>query len=325
MKRNRNLAHAFVASLGLLTLVSCTPGFEKWFKEQERIPHILVNVTEHNTDCEVSGAHITLANSPLSYETNWYGWCRLNKENGDSVSLRIVRDRFSPLDTILHFTDAVCDTFRLQIVRISADSSLDRSVSCAFRSGWEDAEQELHSDNASIFEAGGLRHTFLNVDKETGLPLRGNFSCMVDSRILGFAQGHNSKIIDWISQHGLPSNSKKRWFSIINDPHLFFDSLKTQGSVALLLKDSLGISSPSNSIKLTMVGESAKPDHSATLKIANLASNQVNWELISDDQKFAKVEVAWGPSDSRLVIIRTPKHWFIFNLQPVELLNHLWD
>jgi hypothetical protein len=313
-----------LAIVALLCL-GCTPSWDKWYEEQEKIPHAIIVVTQQSSDCKVCGVLIQVRGVDSTYQTDRYGECRIEGVMGKSLVLALSRERFAPLDTLVRFSNSTCDTIRLRMTRVSVDSSLDRSVSCAYRSGWEDAEQSLQTGNAYMFYGGGLRRGFMNVDHETGLPLRGNFTCLIDDYIIDFATGHNENIHQWIALHGLPPNSKKNWFEIISNPKLCFDSLSKTNSTVTLLKDSPQLTSPDSAFEISLLSDSKKPVHCATLRIANRLAGSAQSDMIWDDKKFSIVQIAWGPAESKLVIVRTPKQYFVFDLVHCEMLNLVWD
>lgn len=79
-----------------------------------------------------------------------------------------------------------------------------------YREGRAEADRELEQGRATLY-IYGHRLSFDNLDRETGLPYNAIAGCVIDSGLVGRADGHDDRIKESIAAHGLPANSFKRW------------------------------------------------------------------------------------------------------------------
>jgi hypothetical protein len=318
----------FPAFVGLI-LLSCVsytrvPSFEDWYRERETTPHAVFLLTDSSNGCEVYGAKIRFVGIDSVFTSYGGGECRVYGHMGRTWTVHISRERFLPIDTTIALKDVVSDTIAIRMVRTSQDSLLHEPVTCAYRSGWENAERAIQENDAYIYLRGGLRREFLDVDTATGLPLRGNETCIVTDYISDFSSGHNDRVRLQIADHGLPINSKKQWISVITRPEAYFDSARKQQVISDLFRDSLAQVSPDSTFQVWLRSYTVKEKNYAEIRISSRLSGKVLVERIFDEKRFTKVQVAWGPAESKLVVVRTPKLYFVFDLVHCEMLNSVW-
>ncbi|MBI5266048.1 MAG: hypothetical protein HY851_02335 [candidate division Zixibacteria bacterium] len=324
---SRGVAIALIVSSSLC--ISCGVGWtqidvEKWYKEREQTPHVVFKLTEVENRCNICNAKVQLRGLDSTYYT-WRGECRVYGQMGHQWSVVITHSRFRSIDTVITLRKDSVDTISLKMARVSQDTTLVEPISCAYRSGWENAETSITDGDAYIYFKGGLRMDFLNVDEETGLPLRGNNTCIVDDFISDFADGHNARIDLEIEKRGLPPNSKKQWLPLISNPKPYFDSLQSQQAVKELVRDTAEQISVDGAYSIRLRSYSIKDKKEAIFQVLCRQTGVTRTERVWAFKKFEKVQLAFGPVESGVVVVRTPKHYFVFDLVRCELLNVTWD
>lgn len=103
---------------------------------------------------------------------------------------------------------------------MSAVAMLGDDRSTQFRKGYEQGRREADAQIASgvvTIYAYGLRMPLSNFDPDTGLPFQAIAGCVVDDQILGRAQGHNERVLQYVKSGKTPMNSHKDWTDDLND------------------------------------------------------------------------------------------------------------
>jgi hypothetical protein len=107
----------------------------------------------------------------------------------------------------------------LVAVGLTAASMFGDDRSADFRRGYElgrrEADAQISSGAVTIYSYG-LVMSLSNFDPETGLPFQPIAGCVVDDRILGRAQGHNERVLQYVKSGKTPTNSHKDWTDDLN-------------------------------------------------------------------------------------------------------------
>jgi hypothetical protein len=175
-----------------------------------------------------------------------------------------------------------------------------------YLAGWRDAERELQHGEATIYALGGLIiGDVCNIDEDTGLPIQRVCGCVILEGDIERVKGHNDRIEQYISRHGLPRNTLKPWQDDLRNLKRCFDDRSRAVAPKRLHAGGPKVVLPDgrNSIRPTAgVKDDGSPSDS--LKIIIAEGNVVlgDWYV-----RFGEgdSDVDWGPEGSRFTVIRS--------------------
>jgi hypothetical protein len=176
-----------------------------------------------------------------------------------------------------------------------------------YAAGWWAAECELWRGEATIYRKFleiGLGDTS-NIDRDTGLPIRG-LSCCKD--VFGDSErvnGHNDHIAQFVRWNGLPRNTFKPWERELFDLYHYFDGRSLREVPLRLLVDGPAVVSPDGkqSVRLVQRAKDAVCP-SDSRRVVIYAGNVVLHEHFAHFEK-GDSELLWGPEGSRFAVIRS--------------------
>jgi hypothetical protein len=203
-----------------------------------------------------------------------------------------------------------------------------------YAAGWWAAECELWRGEATIytlFTRIGLADT-CNIDRGTGLPVRGLSCCR---HVIGDSErvkGHNDHIAQYIRWNGLPRNTFKPWVRELLDLYHYFDGRSLRDVPLRLLVDGPAIVSPDGRHSVRLV-QRAK-DTVCTFdsrRVVIYAGNVVLHEHFAHFEK-GDSDLLWGPKGSRFAVIRSvcekKEHYVAYDLRTGSRLReeswHEW-
>lgn len=167
-----------------------------------------------------------------------------------------------------------------------------------YREGWERAAADLEVGRAAHFRTGGLPADDYpqRIDTALGLPVVGNFSCLVDKQTIDLARGYNDCIEKYVRTNGLPSNSRKKWNDLILHPKKFFKAMaKTNPPFDLrALQDT--VQTQEDGYRVVFV-----PARRTLIIISPSATKEMF--LLYEDPN--SVKIVRGPEGSCLVVVKT--------------------
>jgi hypothetical protein len=91
--------------------------------------------------------------------------------------------------------------------------------------GRREADEQWAARAATVYSFG-LPSTFGTLDDETGLTRQAIAGCMVTPETEGRASGHNARIAELIAERGMPSYSRLRFMSVLNDLEAYSGAVK---------------------------------------------------------------------------------------------------
>lgn len=165
--------------------------------------------------------------------------------------------------------------------------------------GIAEADVQWQQGRAVIYVFG--RRAGGTVDENTGLPFNSIAGCIVDDGVLAGTKAHNERIQTLISNHGLPSYSRKPWLDHIQKPaeHLPFDELfsfqmsqKVDGENVSICLELRNDGDKARTLNLTI----EDTDDDAEPRICTF------WIKKPPADAYA----AWGPKDSELLYVLLP-------------------
>jgi hypothetical protein len=313
-----------VVLMGAACLYGCSTFTTGWRNEQlqdQPEPDVVIRTVDATTGYGIYSAKIKRMELDSAWTTGYNGCCGLYGLPGDSASLHITHEEYVTVDTAIVIPDDAEVVYNVLLVSNVIATGQPDHDSGAYREGWDAAETSLRANDACIHLSGGLRISSLNVDTATGLPLRGNFTCIVDDHIMAYSEGHNDRIRLYIDRHGLPGNSKKPWLSLILDPKDYFRSVSKSGHRAKVYLGDSAVPSPDKTVAVGVGPEPGASDEYAQLRIMDEASEEFCFQRVFGNKKLDHLELAWGPPGSGLLVVKARKKYFVIDIRNCELLN----
>lgn len=259
-----------------------------------------------------------------------YGFAKVA---GSEVALTITCEDYMPVETTVAVQAGVRESLVIALTQTVVATGLPNDTAAFYRQGWDEAAADLDSNNACYYRMGGLPGGESMISEYTGLPVRGNWSCMVTTWDELHSEGYNDRVYLYISRHGLPANSKKKWLPEILNPRKYFDSVAAVFGTLRLELEGDEIPSPiaRHSVALrrrlfmdSELEEILKPD-SGKLWAQIAVEDNVNWITKYDyltlgvEERF--VDVVWGPEGSELMFVRQSHMTSVFELRQCDRLN----
>jgi hypothetical protein len=163
------------------------------------------------------------------------------------------------------------------------------------KAGVAEAEKELKEGKATLYTYGLRdRDGIEDLDRKTGLPFEAIAGCVVYDKLLGRAAGHNRRIAKYIEEHGLPSNSFKRWEKELFDLESYFAKRrKTEKPIPLIV----GLPAEKSPDGKYAMRRAQKPR--GLIVSVDGIDHKALW--IS----YGNIDFFWGPKDSGFAVIRT--------------------
>jgi hypothetical protein len=199
----------------------------------------------------------------------------------------------------------------------------------AYKLGRMEADQELKVGRATIYTYG-LRNLFEYLDRKTGLPEKGIAGCVVDDTIMGRGAGHNARIAEYIKEHGLPSNSFKRWEKELFDLKTYYESRTEAERPHRLTRGDPALRSPDGRYTFRPVKTWFEKDDGRltdTLGIA-VGGDGIRHDVLTVLWDEGDTDFLWGPEGSGFAVVRCmwkEKPWYMaLDLKRGRWLREQW-
>ncbi len=175
----------------------------------------------------------------------------------------------------------------------------------AYRYGRAEAEVQLKEGTARLYVFGAgmtLEHT----DRQTGLPMEWIGGCAIGPTPFGRIAGHNDRIREHITAHGLPANSFKRWDKELFDLKGYFAFRSRSQEPHRLSPGGPALKSPDGGFTVRPVNSPiVKPDGRREdrlgLVVGGPAAERPVTDVFFDE---GQSELVWGPKGSGFAVIR---------------------
>ena len=301
-----------------------TSGWNDTWIENLPEPDLIVEVTDSISGDLVIGATFMADHGPMLVRHIGlaYGLCW---EVPNVVHLSVSHPEYVRRDTtILMPRDQVTSIGVALTSNVIATGKPDHDIG-PYRDGWDDAERMLTEKNACIVRSGGLTLDMIRVDTRTGLPLRGNFTCIVNDTMDKYAEGYNDRIYLDIARNGLPDNSKKAWLSLIQNPKKYFKTNSKSIGVVVVTKDGAAAYSPDTSCSISLESSPDLSSDHGEVRVVVLNTKTECSNGVWGRKTLKQIELVWGPSGSQLVVIHTSEGYFVFDILHCEMLNLEYD
>lgn len=143
------------------------------------------------------------------------------------------------------------------------------------------------------------------LDRETGLPNQ-TTGCIVDPRIEGYVAGYRKTVSHYIAEDGLPSNSRKKWESILFDLPKYYEDRARDASPEVLRLNGK-VASPDSKTVVRLMIQPPTPDIPDAYLVGTVqrgSQEPVEWSAYPLGPENQHLECFWGPDGSDFVILR---------------------
>jgi hypothetical protein len=172
--------------------------------------------------------------------------------------------------------------------------------------GQAEADSEIAMGEATIY-VYGFMSSYINLNKETGLPNRAIAGCVIDMSIRARSEGHNDRIRQYIEENGVPSYSRKKWERELYDLKAYFKERTKKENPNLLEINGSKITSSNNkySLHLEDTSNKDKTDFPFDFTIF-LKKNGKEFKTTYPYGSYIarKTEFFWGPNGSDVAFFR---------------------
>ncbi|HTE17427.1 MAG TPA: hypothetical protein VK689_03475 [Armatimonadota bacterium] len=170
----------------------------------------------------------------------------------------------------------------------------------------------------------GFGRATLTLDDLLGIPTTASGGCMIDSRFVNIASGHDEEVLRLCLERGLPPNSLQAWRSIIMRPEEFWKRPKT--ATVKLHPSSSGVALPVGNASLQLIR--GEPQHPPTLAVKT-PGQTLRFDLHGLSSSLPYAEALPGPRPSHLLFVRfryergagTEMRYLVVCLRTGRLLN----
>jgi hypothetical protein len=142
------------------------------------------------------------------------------------------------------------------------------------------------------------------LDRETGLQNQ-TTGCIVDERIMGYVAAYRKTVSDYIAEHGLPLNSRKKWESILFNLRRYYRD-RAAGAQPAILEVDHSVSSPNGQATISLRINPASPDIPSAYLVGTLrrgTEEPVEWSAYPMGPENRRLELLWGPDGADFALL----------------------
>lgn len=194
------------------------------------------------------------------------------------------------------------------VVLIAAVVALTFMPDLNYASGYRDGAAAARKDLAqgrAVNLFSGLPRWSEMLDWETGLPNQ-TTGCAIDPKIEGYVAGYRKTVSDYIAEHGLPPNSRKKWESILFDLQKYYEDRARDGSPEVLRLDGKVVS-PDGRTAVRLMIQPATPDIPDAYLVGTVqrgSQKSVEWSAWPLGPENQRLACFWGPDGGDFLILR---------------------
>ncbi|MBD3403455.1 hypothetical protein GF420_11205 [candidate division GN15 bacterium] len=261
---------------------------------------IFGTVSDSSSNEGIIGATIELVELQLRTQSGFTGAFMFENVATGTYRLSASHPDFDTSELLIEVTErSARSNYSIVLSEIRHDSQR------VYHEGWNHATADIAAGRAAFFRVGGLPSPEKpqGIDSEYGLPVIGNFSCIVTDEIEAYAQGYNACVRHNVSEHGPPENSRLEWYDLIINPKDFFKLMEKSGGLAegAVLLDTL--KTDFEGYRLLLVNEDEWP-------ILRILGPSDPVDLVFPYNKLKNVRIANGPPGSYLMIVKSDNKYY---------------
>ena len=165
------------------------------------------------------------------------------------------------------------------------------------------AEAELQN-NTPYWYIGGLGAAQRNtISKLTGVPYFPSHGCLYDSQDEGLSVGHNDRVLQYISEYGIPEVPRLWKYRVFHEVAQIHQDRLFANELQKLWGAGPPVVSPDSQVSLRIIGLMGNwtPNYLEIAKVDTVLFSKMppcSWDTL---------EVAWGPDEEDVVVLRTDR------------------